>query len=145
MLRAVLPADFTSIAALQEAVGIDIWSPDIQQTWYAEQRLGGCVYEQDGAIVGFALATVHPAGMELVSLAVTASARRQGIGQQLLEVVITAARSARIKQILLHVAVANTTAQKLYQRLGFTTIGQRDNFYTNVADGRALVMALNIG
>src|SRR5258706_2317761 len=55
----------------------------------------------------------------LHDILVADSARRQGIGKQLLERVLTELRARGAPRVVLHTAVKNRSAQKLFEAMGF--------------------------
>ena len=60
------------------------------------------------------------------ALAVDPAARRRGIGQRLVGWCIGEARQHEAPAICLHSAIFQTTAHRLYERLGFKRIPERD-------------------
>jgi ribosomal protein S18 acetylase RimI-like enzyme len=64
--------------------------------------------------------------VELTYIGVDASARKQGLGRELLNVFIQAARAAKYKSVLLSVEAENEEAIALYTKAGFRTL----NSYT---------------
>ena len=73
------------------------------------------------------------------NIAVAEHARRQGIGQRLLEAVISQAKVLGISTLILEVRSKNHAAISLYEKLGFVTCGNRKNYYHKPTDD-ALVM-----
>jgi ribosomal-protein-alanine N-acetyltransferase len=96
-------------------------------------------------VEGFALSRKVLDEAELLTIAVDASLRGQGLGRQLLAVHLETLASAGARIIFLEVEEANAAARKLYDRAGFAVVGQRDGYYRK-PDGsraRALVMRRN--
>jgi ribosomal protein S18 acetylase RimI-like enzyme len=75
---------------------------------------------------------------ELEYLVVHPEARRQGIGRQLMNLSQAALENCGVTECVLEVAPSNTAAIKLYQSLGYSTIGKRAGYYSTGED--ALVM-----
>lgn len=81
----------------------------------------------DKKIVGYAYARLEPrdwnalldAHGALHDLWVAEAARRQGIGTQLLERVLTELQARGAPRVILHTAVKNRAAQKLFAAVGF--------------------------
>ena len=73
------------------------------------------------------------------NIAVNVQARRQGIGQQLIETLISEAKIQGITSFTLEVRSKNHDAISLYEKLGFETCGQRKDYYHTPTDD-ALVM-----
>jgi ribosomal protein S18 acetylase RimI-like enzyme len=81
----------------------------------------------DGKIVGYAYARLEPkdwnslldACAALHDILVDESARRQGIGRKLLERVFEEMRKRGAPRVVLHTAVQNKAAHKLFESMGF--------------------------
>lgn len=111
-------------------------------------RFGGFAQTELVGLVGLQI----PAGAKerhkahLFSMYVDAAHRRGGLAQQLVEVVIAAARDAGAILLQLSVTVGNAPAQRLYRRMGFTVYGVERRAY--LVDGRfydSEMMALDLG
>lgn len=81
----------------------------------------------DGEIVGYAYAREEPRDWNalldkcgaLHDILVADSARRQGVGKQLLERVLAEMKKRGLPRVVLHTAVKNRGAQKLFASFGF--------------------------
>jgi len=81
----------------------------------------------DGAVVGYAYARLEPrdwnalldAHGALHDIFVATSARRQGIGKQLLQRVFSELRARGAERVVLHTAIKNRAAHKLFAAVGF--------------------------
>ncbi|KAI5065265.1 hypothetical protein GOP47_0019960 [Adiantum capillus-veneris] len=58
----------------------------------------------------------------IANVCVARSARRQGVASNLLEVAIKAAKSWKLKDLYVHVAINNTAARRLYLKTGFQVV-----------------------
>jgi len=84
--------------------------------------------EADGTPCGIAAGYVpadQPDNVFLVSMWVAQSARRQGIGRRLVDLVEAWGRQIGAAILSLHVTEGNTAAEALYRRMGFTPTGER--------------------
>jgi len=91
---------------------------------------------QDGAVLGFILGQVAADEVEVLSIAVTPSARRFGLGRQLLSALLEAAADRGVATLHLEVAADNVAALALYEAEGFAVSGRRKGYYVR-ATGRA--------
>lgn len=93
---------------------------------------------------GFILIRAVAGEAEIVTLAVSPSARRAGLGRRLVETATAAALAAGAETMFLEVAEDNDAALGLYRALGFETVGRRRGYYAAVDGPRrdALVMRL---
>ena len=76
-------------------------------------------------------------------LAVDASAQRQGIGEALVRTCLERARAAGKRRMVLSTGERMTAAHRLYERLGFTRLPERD--WTPVPGIDLRVYALELG
>ena len=75
---------------------------------------------------------------ELLGLAVEPKKQKNGVGKLLLDSIDKICESLNIKWVLLHTAVDNVPAQKLYKKFGYRPLEIKRNFYPEGQD--ALVM-----
>ena len=78
---------------------------------------------------GFALGRVAGPEAELLTLAVHPSARRRGIGADLVRAFEAEAAVRGAEECLLEVAETNAPARALYAGLGYTLVGRRPGYY----------------
>ncbi|MES2443293.1 MAG: GNAT family N-acetyltransferase [Pseudomonadota bacterium] len=78
--------------------------------------------------VGFALARSTGLEAELLLLATSPRARSRGVGGALLRAVVAEAAGRGVKDLHLEVRAGNE-ATRLYQREGFTKVGERRSYY----------------
>ncbi len=105
------------------------------------------VASDDSAILGFAAATLLLDGQEnraeLDSMAVHPSARRRGLGSDLLSAVAAWAAAHGAHRLTLEVRASNTPAIRLYARFGFQPEGRRPRYYADPEED-ALLLATPI-
>lgn len=76
------------------------------------------------------------------NVAVFPEHRGRGVASALLAALIEKAKLLGGEFISLEVRPTNTSAVRIYERLGFCTVGRRKNFYTDPTED-ALIMTLN--
>lgn len=80
--------------------------------------------EVDGVAVGHAeFVATGPHSARLARVLVDPARRGQGLGEQLVRAMIEEARARGIRSLDLYVLEENTRAVRLYERLGFETVG----------------------
>jgi ribosomal-protein-alanine N-acetyltransferase len=84
------------------------------------------VIEHAQRMVGFIIATQMFDELEIDLIAVHPDYQRQGLAAMLVQQVMTL---PEVKRVLLEVAADNLPAQRLYDKLGFTTYHRRQNYY----------------
>ncbi len=87
------------------------------------------VAEVDNEIVGHTITMSAVGDMDILSVAVRPVFRKMGIGQKLLENLLTNAYENDIYDVFLEVRKSNIAARSLYEKMGFEKIGERKNFY----------------
>lgn len=98
---------------------------------------------QDEMVLGF-VQVRHVAGEgDLLNIAVSASARRQGIGRILIQALCELAQKEEIAHYILEVREQNASAIAFYESLGMIRVGCRRDFYRAPADN-ALLYQLNV-
>jgi [ribosomal protein S18]-alanine N-acetyltransferase len=90
---------------------------------------------------GFLVARHVAAEWELENIVVAPSARRRGLGQQLLDALLAAARETSSCAVSLEVRESNTAARKFYERAGFAQTGRRKSYYANPAEDAVVYRA----
>jgi ribosomal protein S18 acetylase RimI-like enzyme len=106
-----------------------------RQLQYLQQRRSAVflVAEQNGHVVGEGIALVrhHPRGVSgrIYSLAVRPDRRGHKIGQRLLQAMIDELATRGVRRIYLEVEHHNVAAINLYDRAGFSHIGQLPDYF----------------
>lgn len=101
------------------------------------------VADAEGTIVGYAgMQWVLDEG-HITTIAVKEGWRRQGIGSQMLNILIGKARELNLKFLTLEVRASNVSAINLYKKLGFKAEGVRKNYYLNPRED-GIIMTLHL-
>ena len=132
-VRPAIKDDLAAIAQIQ-AVSLEAsqWNPE-------DYLAGDCLVAViDGQIAGFLAArTTTPGEHEILNLAVDPARRRRGIARRLLQEVLRTGSG----EWFLDVRESNAAAQALYNSLGFSPIGRRENYYEHPREA-AIVMRI---
>jgi [ribosomal protein S18]-alanine N-acetyltransferase len=86
---------------------------------------------RETAPLGFLVARHLAPEWELENIVVTPSARRKGVGKQLLDGLLNTAREAHSTVVFLEVRESNIAARALYEKLGLRETGRRKSYYTS--------------
>ena len=145
-LEAASLADAAAMAGVHSVSFGDAWSEhDIAAVLRTAGAFGILARDGSEAVSAFALARVAADQAELLTLAVTPNARRQGAGAALVEAVAGAAAVAGARRLFLEVAADNAAALALYRQSGFAPVGQRPAYYRRAAGPvDALVLARDL-
>jgi ribosomal-protein-alanine N-acetyltransferase len=144
-VRPATREDVPAIAALEAAnLGVDAWSPALVE----DGVTGGLptieylVAEVDGAVVGYAVASIVADIAELQRIAVDPEHRRHGVASALLERVLARAGSAGADRLLLEVRENNAAALGFYAARDFVEIDRRPRYYRDGATAVVLRRSL---
>jgi ribosomal-protein-alanine N-acetyltransferase len=88
-------------------------------------------------VAGFIVAQGGAVG-HIITIDVTAAARRAGLGSQLLVAAEARLRLAGSRAVSLESAVDNVSALKFYERHGYTVVETRPGYYSNGVDALVL-------
>jgi ribosomal-protein-alanine N-acetyltransferase len=80
-------------------------------------------------VVGYAGLCDYPDEAWVQTMAVAPTHQRQGLGDRLLRDLLAEAERRRQRVVSLEVAADNLSAQRLYERHGFTRTGVRRGYY----------------
>ncbi|MDO4257904.1 MAG: ribosomal protein S18-alanine N-acetyltransferase [Actinomycetaceae bacterium] len=135
--------DLDAVAALETAIfPEDPWSRGMvseelrsRARHYVGLRAGG------GDLIAYAGVALGP-DAEIMTIGVLPDWRGRGLGTLLLRDLITAAREAGAERIFLEVRASNESAQRLYEREGFTRIGQIRGYFRHPTEDAVTMRAL---
>ena len=99
--------------------------------------------KDEDRLVGYVGFYIVAEDCDIANVAVTKSYRGQGIAISLINHAIDYAKSKNVSNMMLEVRESNTPAIKLYEKLGFATVGIRKNYYTQPKEN-ALLMTKTI-
>ena len=151
LIRVAALQDLGSILAIQQAA---LESAQWPAATYAaiispsergsSHRRAVFVATEGGCVIGFAVvAAIQMEGTaecELENMAIDPKFRRRGVGRRLVERVMTWGAEQKTLQVLLEVRSSNATARKLYETMGFRSVGRRPAYYAQPVED-AILMA----
>jgi len=142
-IRPIEPLDAQAVLHIQaESPEIAQWSRCAYER-LAEDGLTGWAVETAGTICGFMTAR-HAAGdVEILNLAVSLHARRQGAATLLLNHLLAWAEDMHAEKLYLEVRASNQGARAFYERNGLRETGRRPRYYSAPVED-ALVLALSL-
>ena len=66
---------------------------------------------------------------EIISIGVTPEKRRQGIAETMIFLMEQELKKLSVVNVFLEVSEVNVPAKKLYEKMGFSTVGKRPKYY----------------
>lgn len=97
------------------------------------------VAELEDRVVGYADVWQVADEFQLNNIAVVEELRGNHIAENMLEVLIATARELKMISITLEVRESNTPARKLYEKCGFTIVGERAGYYCDNGEKAVLM------
>ena len=90
-------------------------------------------------IYGFVIARCATDGWEIENVVVAPEQQRFGIGTKLIQDVLLRAQARGAASVLLEVRESNLAARRLYEKLGFSEKGRRNNYYRDPQEDALLL------
>lgn len=124
-------AHVSQVAALEKICFADPWSEmsiasELQNLWSY-----WLVALEDDRVIGYVGSQSSIDEADIMNVAVHPDFRRQGIAEALINRLVADLKVRDIHALLLEVRVSNTPAITLYEKLGFSQVGRRKNYYHN--------------
>ena len=133
VVRAGSPEDVPFVSALERAVFSDPWSESAVAAHTVGPHLCFYIAEWAGERCGYLLGSLIPPEGEIYRVASLPTMRRRGIGDALCARFLSEAQEA-----YLEVRKSNLAARALYEKLGFSLIGERKNYYKDPTEDACL-------
>jgi [ribosomal protein S18]-alanine N-acetyltransferase len=127
-------AQWQDVAAIEAESHVTPWSLDSLQN-SADERHTAVALLIDHQVAGYIILMHNVDDWELLNVTVAPELHGLGLGRQLLNIGIAAARSANKDAVFLEVRPSNTAALALYLGSGFVQVGIRKDYYRTEKSG----------
>ncbi|MBR2272458.1 MAG: ribosomal protein S18-alanine N-acetyltransferase [Fibrobacter sp.] len=131
-IRKMNSADIPAVLRIQGELAFQDWNERQYEQEIKAPYTYAVVYENESGILGYAVFHLLGADSELLSIAVSESAQRSGIGTQLLQAGLVQLSLDKEDCCFLEVRENNIKARRFYENHGFNLFGIRKKYY---ADG----------
>ncbi len=119
------------VAALEKLCFADPWSENSVAS-ELDNLLSLWVVVLDGdTVVGYVGSQTCGSETDMMNIAVHPGHRRRGIAESLIDYLIRELKNRGSSSLTLEVRASNEPAKHLYEKLGFTEVGCRKNYYRN--------------
>ena len=144
VVRPATMADAEAICGLENECFSHPWSLNSIREELENENAFLFVACEKGESVGYAGVQIAADEGYILNVAVTASARRKGVGKSLLSEVKKLAQEKQLAFLTLELRESNAPAKALYTALGYTVVGRRRGYYDDPKED-AVLMTLNFG
>ena len=129
---AVEPAIASDAAALAQIHGASFyrgWGEGEFEHMLTERNTLVHRLKKGGKIIGFSVSRLGADEAEILSIAVSPAHRGHGFSNTLLLTHLGHLAGRGVRTVFLEVEENNQPARRLYERMGFTIVGHRENYY----------------
>ena len=136
--------NISGVAELEELCFSLPWSKKALELLCNGENVGFVALDGEKRVVAYGgMVCVLDEG-QITNIAVHPDFRRRKIGEQIVSALLGYGEEKGISLYSLEVRESNQAAISLYQKLGFISVGNRKNFYSNPSEN-AIIMIKNIG
>jgi ribosomal-protein-alanine N-acetyltransferase len=132
MMIVNMTADHVSqVAALEKVCFSDPWSVNSVASELNNKLSLWLVAMEDDTVTGYIGSQTCCDETDMMNVAVHPDYRRRGIAEALVNALVEELKARESRCLTLEVRASNEPAQQLYEKLGFTQVGRRPNYYRN--------------
>ena len=119
------------VAELEKICFSDPWSENSVASELKNPLSCWLVAEEEGVVAGYIGSQTVMDESDMMNVAVHPDHRRKGIAAALVNELVEALKKRESHCLTLEVRASNEPAKALYEKLGFTQVGLRKNYYRN--------------
>lgn len=138
-IRPMTIEDCEQVATIEAASFSVPWSLKAFTETVGKENFRYFVAEEAGEILGYCGFLFVLDEAEIPNVCVKESARKRGVGKQMMTVLMEDAKRLGMAMLYLEVRESNTAARTLYKSLGFEENGIRKNFYEHPVEHAVLM------
>ena len=121
----------SAVAALEKICFSDPWSENSVASELQNKLSLWLVAEEDGSVAGYIGSQTVMGETDMMNIAVHPDFRRRGIAEMLVKALVEELKEMESHCLTLEVRASNAPAIALYEKLDFSQIGRRKNYYRN--------------
>jgi ribosomal-protein-alanine N-acetyltransferase len=130
--------DLDQVYDLERQVFPNPWPKSFFESDLGLPRTVGLVAQNDGRVIGYALATSADIEFHITNVGVDPSFQRQGVASRLMDELQAIAATRGCSHAYLEVRVDNYPAIELYLKLGFKILYTRRQYYLDGTDAHVM-------
>lgn len=131
MIKKMQAEHVPEVAELEKICFLDPWSEKSVASELDNPLSYWLVWEEDGKVLGYVGSQTVLGETDMMNVAVHPDARRKGVAEALILALVEGLREKKSHCLTLEVRASNLPAINLYEKLGFSQIGRRKNYYHN--------------
>lgn len=121
----------SAVAALETICFSDPWSENSVSSELKNKLALWLVAEENGTVAGYIGSQTCGEESDVMNVAVHPDFRRRGIAEALVNALVAELKAIGSHCLTLEVRASNVPAIALYEKMGFSEIGRRKNYYRN--------------
>jgi ribosomal-protein-alanine N-acetyltransferase len=130
-IRWMIRRDMPEVLRIEQSSHEYPWCEEDFLRCLRQRNCIGMVAEQGEKVVGFMIYELHKSKLHILNFAVQPERRRNGIGLQMAEKLVSKLSSHRRTKIMLEVRETNLDAQLFFRSAGFRATGVSRSFYAD--------------
>jgi [ribosomal protein S18]-alanine N-acetyltransferase len=138
-IRWMIRRDMPEVLATEEQSFEFPWHEDDFLRCLRQRNCIGMVAEHNERVLGFMIYELHKSRLHILNFAVNPSARRRGVGSQMVRKLVSKLSPQRRSRILLEIRETNLPAQLFFRTLGFRAVSVLRNFYDDTPEDAYLM------
>ncbi len=138
MIRPWEKGDIPFIAEAEKECFPDPWSEKMIEATFSSRSFIGFVFEENGELVGCIGADYVFETADILLVATREKFRKKGVATSLFLAALGELKKREVERVLLEVRRDNAPAIACYEKIGFSKIGERENYYGSGVD--AIIM-----
>lgn len=143
IIRPANDTDYFEISEIEKQCFSLPWSQNAIRDFAKNHNNIIIVCEKSSELCGYVTASIVIDEVQIANVAVKENFRNMHIGSVLLQKLIDISKDKQCLSVTLEVRSSNTPAIKLYEKHGFSKVGERKNFYKNPTEN-AFLLTLNL-
>lgn len=142
-METMKPEHVSQVAHLETVCFHDPWSEKSIADELGNDLALWLVAVEEDTVVGYVGSQTVLGWTDMMNVAVDPDRRRKGIGERLIRKLMEMLRERNCECLTLEVRASNAGAIALYEKLGFTEVGRRKNYYRNPKED-ALILRVEL-
>ena len=138
-IRWMIRRDMADVLEIETSCFEFAWTEEDFVRCLRQRNCIGMVSEFNDRVVGFMVYELHKNRLHVLNFAVHPDFQRQGVGNRMVEKLISKLSYQRRNRIILEVRETNLTAQLFFRDLGFRAISVLRDFYEDTVEDAYLM------